>query len=163
MFKTFTQVMMVIVPSAAALFFGSMHTRTHARNSKDVAWADAVRQKAIPKFHASAPTEPVPATLNASQFTDPVTRTAYKMASKVRDVLYQEPCYCGCDTNDGHKSLLDCYTTKHASECDICRQEGIYVYQQVRKGKKAAEIRSCIIRGDWKKINLKKYQSLSYR
>ncbi|HKW89281.1 MAG TPA: PCYCGC motif-containing (lipo)protein [Candidatus Acidoferrales bacterium] len=58
------------------------------------------------------------------------------MAGKVRAVLYQEPCYCGCDTNDGHKSLLDCYTTKHASECDICRQEGIYVYEQVQKGKK---------------------------
>lgn len=160
MFKTFTRIAIFFVSLVTVIScVGLMHKRSQVRSSKGIVWADNVRKKPIPSFHASAPREPLPSTLNPSQFTDPVTQTAYKMASKVRAVLYQEPCYCGCDTNDGHKSLLDCYTTKHASECDICRQEGIYVYEQVQKGKKTAEIRSCIIRGDWKKIDLKKYET----
>lgn len=33
----------------------------------------------------------------------------YLLAAKYPDVLAQVPCYCGCGTQDGHESNLDCY------------------------------------------------------
>jgi hypothetical protein len=32
-------------------------------------------------------------------------------------------CYCGCDREDGHKNLLDCYNTGHVPHCPTCQQE----------------------------------------
>lgn len=33
----------------------------------------------------------------------------YIMAATYPEVVAQVPCYCGCFTQDGHKSNLDCY------------------------------------------------------
>ena len=59
----------------------------------------------------------------------------------------------------GHKSLLDCYLSEHASGCDECRKEAIFAYEQTRKGKTPTQIRNAIIRGDWKSVNLSLYSS----
>lgn len=99
----------------------------------------------------------MPATLAPEQFSDPRTQNAYAMAAKVKEVLYQLPCYCYCDEALGHESLLDCFVTDHGAECDMCQQEAIYAYEQTRKGKTAAQIRAAVIRGKWKKIDLDKY------
>lgn len=39
----------------------------------------------------------------------------YIMASNNVKVLAQVPCYCGCGTQDGHESNLDCYVDKLGS------------------------------------------------
>ena len=111
----------------------------------------------IPAFHDAPPKEPLPDPVPPSQFTDQLSKTAYAMAAKVRNVLYQEPCYCYCDRNDGHHSLYDCFLTTHASGCNTCRMEGIFAYEQTQKGESAAQIRKEIIAGDWRKLKPEDY------
>ena len=81
------------------------------------------------------------------------------LAARVRKVLYQQPCYCHCDRSQGHGSLLDCFAGKHAAECGVCIREGLYSYEQTRKGKTPAQIRDGIERGEWQHVDLTKYQT----
>jgi hypothetical protein len=113
----------------------------------------------IPSYHSAPPSAPLPDTLDPAKFSDPLTRNAYAMAAKVKNVLYQQPCYCYCDQNDGHHSLYDCFVTAHASTCNICRYEAILAYEETRRGETAAQIRKDIIRGDWRKIDPNVYST----
>jgi len=113
----------------------------------------------IPAFHAEPPSGPLPATLDPKEFHDVLTQNAYRIASdpKLKRILYQEPCYCGCDRNNGHKSLLDCYVDHHAAFCGTCKKEMLYAYEQLQKGKSAAQIRQGIIDGKWSSVDLSAY------
>ena len=115
----------------------------------------------IPSYHAYALKPPIPATLDPKQFPDALNRNVYALAAKIKPVLYQQPCYCYCDRHVGHKSLLDCYTSAHGSECDICQKEAVLAYQQTQKGKTPSQIRAAIIRGDWQSVDLKPYMNSS--
>lgn len=117
-------------------------------------------KKPVPAHHTAPPSAPLADTLDPAQFNDLFSHNSYTMAAKIKSVLYEQPCYCYCDANDGHHSLYDCFATDHASFCNTCRQEAIFAYQQTRKGQTPAEIRNEIIRGDWKKIDPKDYQTL---
>jgi uncharacterized protein with PCYCGC motif len=108
----------------------------------------------VPAFHAAPPREQLGPTLDPVQFKDPIVQNSYAMAAKVKNVLYQQPCYCSCDLNDGHHSLYDCFATLHASICNTCMAEGIFAYEQTHKGWSAAKIRAAIIRGDWRNVDL---------
>ena len=110
----------------------------------------------IPAYHASAPTGKMPDTLDPKQFPDARTQKIYTMASKVKPVLYQQPCYCRCDREVGHTSLLDCFGDNHGSICDVCKKEAVYSYQQTKLGKTPAEIRAGIMAGKWKQVDLEK-------
>jgi hypothetical protein len=112
----------------------------------------------VPAFHAQAPKGDLPATVSPDLFTDPVVQNAYAIAAKVKSALFQQPCYCHCDRSNGHKSLLDCFASKHGSGCGTCIYEDFYTYEQSRKGKTAAEIRAGIIKGEWKTVDAAKYQ-----
>lgn len=116
-------------------------------------------EEPVPAFHSELPPGPLPQTLNPAIFSDPVVQNAYHVASKVKKVLYQQPCYCHCDRSQGHGSLLDCFVSKHASMCDICVREDFYAYEQTHKGKTPAQIRAGIRRGDWQKVDIAKYQT----
>lgn len=113
----------------------------------------------IPSYHAYALKPPFPATLDPKQFPDALNRNVYALAAKLKPVLFQQPCYCYCDRHAGHKSLLDCYVTTHGSECDVRQKEAVLAYQLTRKGKSPAQIRSAIIQGDWKAVNLNPYMT----
>jgi hypothetical protein len=113
----------------------------------------------IPAFHAEAPKDRLPATVEPSQFDQPIVSNAYTVAGRVKKVLYQEPCYCHCDRSQGHGSLLDCFVSKHGSGCNICMGEDFYSYEQTRKSKTPAQIREGIIKGDWQSVDLQKYSS----
>lgn len=123
------------------------------------AWTQEANSEPIPAFHTSAPTGALPTTLPPSQFSDPLAQNAYKLAARIKRILYQEPCYCHCDRSQGHGSLLDCFVGNHAAECGTCEREGFYAYEQARKGKTAAQIREGIERGDWQKVDVTKYQA----
>jgi len=110
-----------------------------------------------PAFHAKPPQDALPPTMEASLFTDIQTFNAYVIASRIKKVLYQQPCYCHCDRSQGHGSLLDCYVSRHATGCDICQKEDFYAYEQTHKGKTPAQIREGILRGDWQKVDTVKY------
>jgi len=112
----------------------------------------------VPAYHAQAPKGELPETMNPGLFTDPVVQNAYAVAAKIKKTLYQQPCYCHCDRSQGHKSLLDCFASKHGSECGTCIYEDFYTFEQSRKGKAAAQIRAGIIKGEWKSVDATKYQ-----
>jgi hypothetical protein len=123
--------------------------------------ADATPKATIPAHHEEAPKGPLPQTIDPAQFPDPLNQNLYRLASdpKLKRVLYQQPCYCGCDKHVGHTSLLDCYVDRHASVCDVCRKEMVYAYEQSRKGKTPAQIRKDIIGGDWTSVDLTPYRA----
>ena len=113
----------------------------------------------IPAYHAAPPTGALPETLDPKQFPDARTQKVYALAAKVKPVLYQQPCYCRCDREVGHTSLLDCFGDNHGSICDVCKKEAVYSYQQTKLGKSPAEIRAGIMAGKWKQVDLAKVDS----
>ena len=112
----------------------------------------------VPAFHKQAPQGELPATMNPDLFTDPVVQNAYAVAARIKRTLYQQPCYCHCDRSQGHKSLLDCFASKHGSGCGTCIYEDLYAFEQSRKGKTATQIRAGIMKGAWKSVDATKYQ-----
>jgi hypothetical protein len=134
-----------------------------ASSSSREAWAAAGGSQSsssepVPTFHSEAPKGPLPATMDPGQFTDPVAQNAYALAARIKKTLYQQPCYCHCDQSQGHGSLLDCFVSKHGAGCGTCMREDFYTYEQLHKGKTAAQIREGIERGDWQSVDAKKYE-----
>src|SRR6267143_1641883 len=125
---------------------------------QDATSQPSAADQAVPAFHAQAPREVLPVTIDPELFTDPVVQHAYAVAARIKKVLYQQPCYCHCDRSQGHKSLLDCFASKHGSGCGTCIYEDFYTFEQLGKGKTAAEIRAGIIKGEWKSVDATKYQ-----
>ena len=113
----------------------------------------------VPAYHMQLPPGELPQTMDPTEFENPVVKNSYALAAKVKKVLYQEPCYCHCDRSVGHGSLLDCFTSKHGSGCNICMAEALYSYQQTKKGKTTAQIREGIQKGEWRQIDAAKYQT----
>jgi hypothetical protein len=113
----------------------------------------------VPAFHTSVPQGRLPDTVSSEEFGDVVVQNAYLLASRVKKILYQQPCYCHCDRSQGHTSLLDCFASKHGSECGVCMREAIYSYEQSHKGKTAAQIRAGIERGEWRDVDMSKYSA----
>jgi uncharacterized protein with PCYCGC motif len=107
-------------------------------------------------YHGEPPTGPLPATLDAKQFASKEAFVAYSLAGQVKELLYQEPCYCTCDKQEGHKSLLDCYVFRHGAGCLICQKEVIITYEKSKLGWTAVEIRRAIEQGDVWQFDLDK-------
>ena len=96
-------------------------------------------------YHEHPPTEPLPTTLNPARFTENrAAFVAYALAGRIKDVLYQVPCYCPCDKIEGHQSLLDCYTSRHGVACPTCQKEAFFCFLQHKKGKSPAQIRKAL-------------------
>jgi len=110
----------------------------------------------IPAYHRTEKdAKPFPPLLPASQFARyPVVARAYAIAHEIPGVLAQQPCYCYCDREFHHTSLLDCFTSTHTAGCMTCLKETYFSYQMTKQGKKPAEIRAAIIHGDWRNANL---------
>lgn len=72
----------------------------------------------------------------------PRVAEAYKMAAAVPDVLDGLYCYCNCSVHAGHYSLLECFETDHAAQCDVCMSEGTIAYQLKQQGKDLNAIRA---------------------
>ena len=147
-----------------AVFFGLafglllVPQQAASKLTQDSSAAPSSASEQVPAYHALSPKGELPATMDPGLFTDPVVQNAYAVAAKVKRVLYQQPCYCHCDRSQGHKSLLDCFASKHGSGCGTCIYEDFYAYEQSSKGKSAAQIRAGIIKGEWNKVDAAKYQ-----
>lgn len=110
----------------------------------------------VPPFISDvAAARPLPVTVDPDRFQEPMVKRAYATAREKPAVLAQQPCYCGC-SRQGHRSLLDCFQDVHAAGCSICIREANYARESDAHGKSAEEIRTGIIRGDWK--NLERWQ-----
>ena len=140
-----------VILSVAALGVAIAAPRTASRLAQGA-------EEQVPAFHNEAPQGQLPQTLAPSEFSEVVIQNAYILAARVKKILYQQPCYCHCDRSQGHKSLLDCFASKHGSECGTCIYEDFYTFEQSRKGKTAAQIRAGIIKGEWKSVDATKYQ-----
>jgi Protein of unknown function with PCYCGC motif len=114
----------------------------------------------MPAYHPAHPRGPLPVTLDPKQFADPETQNLYALAATEKSILYQLPCYCRCDKEVGHKSLLDCYVDDHASHCILCKKEAALAYTETKAGKTAAQIRKEIMDGKWKDVDLSQYDTL---
>lgn len=90
------------------------HTN-HQANQPASNQATVVPTPRIPAFFDSlAKAKPLPAVLDPQQFSDPVVAKAYSYAQQNPEIFSQQPCYCYCDSGEGHRSLLDCYATTHS-------------------------------------------------
>jgi hypothetical protein len=145
-----------LVVTAAALLWGPQFASSQAPPMPGMQHTST--DEPVPAYHAQPPQGELPPTMEPSLFTDKLIFNAYVVAGRVKKVLYQEPCYCHCDRSQGHGSLLDCFVSRHGSGCDICMKEAFYSYEQTRRGKKPEQIRAGIMRGDWQKVDIAKYQ-----
>jgi hypothetical protein len=123
-------------------------------------WTAQQDEGGIPAYNAGPPPKgtKLPAVLNKSELWGadaqyPYQTHAYELASKIPNVLHQQPCYCYCDRM-GHNSLHSCFETTHGAQCTTCLKELYYSYQQTKKGRTATQIRDGIIKGEWKQIDL---------
>lgn len=151
-----TGVRAFLVILSCALCFGL------TRITADYALPPTTRPAAphTPPYHAHPPRGPLPQVLPWEQFASSAcAQNAYYFAAQIRPVLYQQPCFCPCSEELGHTCLLDCFTRpdKHAAICATCMQEAIFSYQQAMQGVNAQTIRAKIIKGEWKKVDLAKY------
>jgi len=108
----------------------------------------------------SPPAAPLPDVLDPAKFAD--NRAAfvtYTIAGGIKEILHHVPCQCGCDREQGHQSLLDCFTSEHGSVCGICQQEAIFCYLSHNKGVDPAQIREAILKGKARKIDVAKFAS----
>lgn len=115
----------------------------------------------VPAFHDKPPAkgEVLPPVLTEAQLEQngmnmPAQIAAYKAVAKAPAIMYQQPCYCYCDRNHGHKSLHSCFESTHGAQCGTCIGEALYSYQMSKKGWTASQIREGIMRGDFKMMDL---------
>src|SRR5204863_5404908 len=149
--------------SAAALFgfalgLALIPERAASKSSQGANPTQSAANEPVPAYHRQAPQAALPATMSPEFFPDPVVQNAYAIAAKIKKTLYQQPCYCHCDRSQGHGSSLGCFARKHGAGCNICINEAFYSYEQSRKGKTAAQIRSGIIKGECQSVDLTKDQ-----
>lgn len=62
------------------------------------------------------------------------TGRAYKVAKEDSDLLDKIYCYCKCQDNSGHKSLLTCFVDRHGSQCGVCMDEALMASDLRKKG-----------------------------
>lgn len=143
---------------AVALAIAFVPVTATSSSSQQGSAPQAEADDSIPAYHAQAPKGELPETWKPEYFPNALVKNAYAVAAKIRKTLYQQPCYCHCDRSKGHASLLDCFASEHGSGCGTCIYEDFYTYEQVNKGKTAAQIREGIIKGEWKSVDAAKYQ-----
>lgn len=105
-----------------------------------------------PYFSSGAAAGPLPPTLPSSQFADKNVAAAYRSAGEIPSVLAQQPCLCHC-RRLGHRSLLDCFTTRHGADCATCMKEALFSLQEYRRGLTPQQIRAEILRDAWKSFH----------
>ena len=138
-------VLVVLVVSGAIFYYAVRMQPPQPRLSRD--------NDPPPYFVSPAAARPLPETDQPSSFTNSFVAAAYRAANEIPEVLAQQPCYCYCQRR-GHRSLLDCFATKHAADCDTCVREAIFTLQEHELGKSAEQIRAEIVDGAWKSMQV---------
>jgi Protein of unknown function with PCYCGC motif len=149
----------IFVFTISGFGFGLLHAQDASQPPAQQPTQEKSQASDVPAYHATRPKDSLPETLDPSQFPDQQTKNVYALAAKVKNVLYQQPCYCHCDKEMGHTSLLSCYTDRHASVCSLCQKEAVLAYTETKKGKTPAQIRKEIIDGKWKDVDLSVYET----
>ena len=90
-------------------------------------------------------------TLSPVSFVGNVAR-AYNVARENRELLDSIHCYCNCKETIGHKSLLSCFTDKHAVDCKICQDKAFYAESRFKEGNDIAQVRLAVDKKFWKPL-----------
>ena len=90
-------------------------------------------------------------TLSPVSFVGNVAR-AYNVARENRELLDSIHCYCNCKETIGHKSLLSCFTDKHAVDCKICQDQAFYAESRFKEGNDIAQVRLAVDKKFWKPL-----------
>jgi uncharacterized protein with PCYCGC motif len=150
----------VIVPVMAGMLFVSfalttgvgqkLQSQTSATSvGTSIGSKSATVRKSSHAYHDGPPTAALPATSDPAQFYNNKTAfVVYSIAAKIPDLLYQMPCYCGCDKTENHQSLHECYVVKHGVGCPACQKGAVVTYEQSKLGKTAAQIRDAMEKGE---------------
>jgi len=157
MFRT-GKLLGIVALCGLAMVFAVLPERAASGSSAGQGTPQSGANEPVPAYHNQASPGALPSTMNPAFFSDPFVQNAYTVAARIKKTLYQQPCYCHCDRSQGHGSLLDCFASKHGAGCNICISEDFYAYEQLRKGKTAAQIRAGIIQGEWQSVDLAKYR-----
>src|SRR5512142_2495662 len=83
---------------------------------------------------------------SALSTADAEARPAYAAASKYPETIDKIHCYCGCEDSPNlhHASLLTCFTTLHATGCEICRGEAEMAGKMKGEGSADDEIKKVV-------------------
>lgn len=66
-----------------------------------------------PYFKSAEAAKPFPNLMPPERYQGyPAVQRAYRIAHEMPGVIAQQPCYCWCE---GHRSLLDCYSSDHGA------------------------------------------------
>jgi hypothetical protein len=71
-------------------------------------------------------------------------KMGYMAAKRIPEICSKLFCYCGCDLTDNHGSLLDCFTSDHGVDCNICQEEALLALKMQTEGKQLAEIQKAV-------------------
>jgi len=118
--------------------------------------------EAVPAYHAQAPQENVPAKMIPIFFTDTPscrTLTQWRQKSKRRFTNRALLLLFNCDRSSRPTTICGLLCQQHGSGCGTCIYEDFLHFEQLGKGKTAAQIRAAIIKGEWKSVDATKYIS----
>jgi hypothetical protein len=101
-------------------------------------------QLSAPATGAPADAAGVSKVLDPAGFSDERVRKSYEAAKQYAHVLEEIYCYCRCKENIGHRALVECFETDHASHCDVCMNEAIIAARMTADGKTPKEIQKAI-------------------
>jgi hypothetical protein len=76
-------------------------------------WGTAADSSAVSRESSGVRRRETRPTLDPARFTGKAA-LAHRAAREIPDVLDQVHCYCGCDRDARHVSLLSCYVDGHA-------------------------------------------------
>ena len=100
--------------------------------------------QSVPTTQAAADAAGINKVLDPAGFSDERVRKAYEAAKQYAHVLESIYCYCRCKENLGHRGLVECFETDHASHCDVCMNEAIIAAKMTQEGKTPKEIQKAI-------------------
>ncbi|HZI29772.1 MAG TPA: CYCXC family (seleno)protein [Gemmatimonadaceae bacterium] len=119
----------------------SNDTADHTEHSPAVQPSAA---QSTPSTQAASDAAKVNKVLDPAGFSDPQVRAAYEAAKQYAHVLEEIYCYCRCKENIGHRALVECFETDHASDCSVCMNEAIIAARMTKDGRNPKEIQKAI-------------------
>ena len=100
--------------------------------------------QSAPSTQAPTDAAKVNKVLDPAGWADPRVRAAYEAAKQYAHVLEEIYCYCRCKENIGHRALIECFESDHASDCDVCMNSAMIAARMTRDGKTPKEINKAI-------------------
>ena len=116
-------------------------TSDHAQHTPAV---QAPVAQSTPSTQAPTDAAKVNKVLDPAGFADPKVRAAYEAAKQYAHVLEEIYCYCRCKENIGHRALVECFETGHATNCDVCMNSAIIAARMTKDGRTPKEINKAL-------------------